>query len=120
MAEKVTEAGRTAIVDRLQPWQALLGILTYVVGAFDITEWQTLLLCGFLLVALGFTQKANYKHKEAIKEVVTPWIIERLIDMLKDWLPPPPNAEEEPEPAPADPYDELEALKAELEALENG
>jgi len=107
----MTEEVRTATIERLQPWQALFGILTYVVGAFDITQWQTLLLCGFLCIALGFTQRSTYKHKEAIKEVVAPWLVERLLSVLMDYLP-----QEEPEVS--EEPDELETLKAQLAELE--
>jgi hypothetical protein len=114
MAEQV----KTATMDRLQPWQALFGILTYVIGAFDISEWQTLVLCGFLVIGLGFTQRSTYKHKEAIKEVVTPWLVEKLLCILEDYISKP----EEPEPPPEepDPLSELEEIKAKLEEMTDG
>jgi hypothetical protein len=89
----MTETIKTGFTERLQPWQAIFGVLTYVIGAFDITEWQTLALCGFLLLGLAFTQRANYKHKEAIKSVVIPWLVERLLETLGEYLgtPAPPS-----------------------------
>lgn len=86
MAEIVQQTVKTQTIDRLQPWQALMGILAYVIGAFDLADWNILLLCGFLIIGLGFTQRSTYKHKEAIKEVVAPWVIEKLLCLLEDYI----------------------------------
>jgi hypothetical protein len=95
----------------------LFGILTYVVGAFDLSQWQTLILCGLLLLALGFVQRSTYKHKEAIKEVVAPWLVERLLTVLDEYLP---KTEEEEIVEEPTGLEELQAIVAELEARLDG
>ena len=112
----MAETVKTQTMDRLQPWQALFGILTYVVGAFDLSQWQVLLLCGFLLMALAFVQRSTYRHKEAIKEVVAPWLVERLLCVLDEYLP----AKEEGDESPTSDAELIEGahtLKAEMDEL---
>jgi len=110
MAEKIVEPVRTATIDRLQPWQALFGILTYVIGAFNIAEVNVIILCGMLLVGLGFVQRSTNQHKEAIKEVVAPWVLERLLKILEEYAP------SEPELTPE--QIEIEELKAKIALME--
>jgi hypothetical protein len=113
---------KTGLTDRLQPWQALFGILTLVVTQFDISDDKVLILCGILAATLGFTQITNYKHKEAIKEVVAPWLIQRLLEILGEYIPDlPVKPSDIIEPIVGEGLDmseRLEVLKERLAALE--
>jgi hypothetical protein len=95
--EQVEEVVETGISSRLQPWQAIFGILTYAIGVFGISDEKALILYGLILAALGFTMVSSYKHKEAIKQVVAPWLVEQILKTLGEYLKPPePPAPEEP------------------------
>jgi len=108
----MAEAVKTETIERLQPWQALFGILTYIIGAFNISDVNVLILIGLVLVTLGFVQRSTYKHKEAVKEVVAPWVLEKLMKILEEYLP------EEPEPEPDPLVLEIEALRAQIAEME--
>ena len=105
----------TAVQDKVQPWQAVFAIFTYALTQFDIGETNTIILLGMILTALGFVMTSTYKHKQATKDVVAPWLLQRLLDVLKEYLPdlPDPPAEEPVEPVEEGPTREelLERLK---------
>lgn len=111
---------QTGVTEKLQPWQALFGLLTYVVTQFDVSDDKVLILCAFLAATLGFTQVMNYKHKEAVKEVVAPWLLERLLKILGEYLPTLPEPPSETPvlevPKQKELQGRIEALEAELEA----
>ena len=90
----------TAVQDKLQPWQALFAVFTYSLTQFDIGQTNTIILLGMMLAALGFIQRSTYKHKEAVKEVVAPWLLEQLLKIASEYLAPqlPPTPEEPVEP----------------------
>ena len=110
----------TAVQDKIQPWQALFAILTYSLTQFDIGEANTIILLGMILAALGFVQRSTYKHKEAVKEVVAPWLVEKLLKEVSEYLapdlPPPPEVPVVPvdEPTREETRDNLLARLAEL------
>jgi len=91
--EAVEGAVETGIQSKLQPWQAIFALLSYAVGVFGINDDRALILYGMILACLGFVQVSNYKHKETIKEIVAPWLVEQLLKTLSDYLgtPVPPN-----------------------------
>ena len=108
----------TAVQDKIQPWQALFAILTYSLTQFDIGEANTIILLGMILAALGFVQRSTYKHKEAVKEIVAPWLLEKLLHEVSEYLKPEmpePPVEEPKEPGEDEPT--RDELIAELEAL---
>ena len=88
----------TAVQDKVQPWQALFAIFTYALTQFDIGETNTIILLGMILTGLGFVMRSTYKHKQETKDVVAPWLLQRLLEALKDYLPdlPEPPTPEEP------------------------
>jgi len=90
----------TAAQDKLQPWQAVFAIFTYVITQFDISDVNNLILIAIVATTLGFVMRSTYKHKEQVKEVVAPWLLERVIQILSDYLPKtaPPTATPTPEP----------------------
>jgi len=117
------KAVSTAVQDKLQPWQSLFAVFTYALTQFDIGEVNTIILLGMILAALGFVQRSTYKHKEAVKEVVAPWLLEQLLQRISDYLKP--QMPTPPEETPAEPVereltkDELrEQLLAQLAELE--
>ena len=99
----------------MQPWQALFALLTYALGTYGIENERALILYGMVLACLGFVMVSNYKHKEAIKKVVAPWLVEQLLKTLSDYLEPtlpePPAEMPIPEPI-AEP--DKEKVKTEL------
>ena len=107
----------TAVQDKIQPWQALFAILTYALTQFDIGEANTIILLGMILAALGFVQRSTYKHKEAVKDIVAPWLVEKLLKEISEYLEPhlPITPEEDPEPIVDEPT--REELLARLEEL---
>ena len=111
----------TAVQDKIQPWQALFAILTYSLTQFDIGEANTIILLGMILAALGFVQRSTYKHKEAVKEIVAPWLLEKLLHEVSEYLKP-----EMPEPPVEEPIEEpvdeptREELLEQLEAYGKG
>ena len=108
----------TAVQDKIQPWQALFAILTYSLTQFDIGEVNTIILLGMILTALGFVQRSTYKHKEAVKDIVAPWLLEKLLKEVSEYLEPkipdPPVEEPIEEPIVDEPT--REELLAQLEA----
>ena len=91
----------TGITSRIQPWQAIFALLTYALGTYGIEDEKALILYGMVLACLGFVMVSNYKHKEAIKKVIAPWLVEQLLKTLGDYLAPElpePPEEEVPEP----------------------
>jgi len=107
------EAVSTAVQDKLQPWQAVFTIFTFALTQFDIGETNTVILLGMILGTLGFVMRSTYKHKEAVKEIVAPWLVQKLLELVSDYLEPnlPAPPEETIVEAPT-----REALIAELEA----
>ena len=65
----------TAVQDKVQPWQAVFTIFTFALTQFDIGETNTVILLGMILTTLGFVMRSTYKHKEAVKEIVAPWLV---------------------------------------------
>ena len=98
----------TAAQDRLQPWQAVFAIFTYAITQLDLSETNILILVGMISTTLGFVMRSTYKHKEAVKSVVAPWLLQQVVKILKDYLP-----SEEPEPS--EPYTILQPTVEELE-----
>ena len=90
----------TAVQDKLQPWQAVFAIFTYAITQLDIGQTNTVILIGMILATLGFVQVSTYKHKEAVKQVVAPWLVEQLLKVISEYLAPqlPPTPEEPVEP----------------------
>ena len=88
----------TAAQDKLQPWQAVFAIFTYAITQLDISDTNNLILIGIVAVTLGFVMRSTYKHKEKVKEVVAPWLLQRVIQILSDYLPKTPTPAETPEP----------------------
>ena len=107
----------TAAQDKLQPWQAVFAIFTYAITQFDISEPNVLILIGIVSATLGFVMRSTYKHKEQVKEVVAPWLLQRVIQILSDYLPKTPPPSETPEPIVAEPT--REELIARLQAFED-
>ena len=62
-----------------------------------------------ILAGLGFVMSSTYKHKQAVKEIVAPWLVERLLEIAADYLKPtmpvPPTEE------PVEPVDVPEITK---------
>ena len=104
----------TGFFNRLQPWQALFSLLVYAFGIYGIDDDRAIILYGLILATLGFVMVSNYKHKEAIKQVIAPWLVEQLLKTLGEYLKP---TLPEP-PQPVDPIAEPDKDKviAELEA----
>lgn len=84
----------TAAQDKLQPWQAVFAIFTFVITQFDLSNNNVLILVGMVSLTLGFVMRSTYKHKEAVKEVVVPWLVERMLEVMKQYLSEPPETEE--------------------------
>jgi hypothetical protein len=106
----------TAVQDKLQPWQALFAIFTYALTQFDIGQTNTIILLGMMLAALGFVQRSTYKHKEAVKDVVAPWLVEQLLKVISDYLEPKlpePPAEEPVEPTREELIEQLREARGE-------
>ena len=78
----------TAVQDKLQPWQAMFAVFTYALTQFDIGQINTIILLGMILASLGFVQRTTYKHKEAVKDIVAPWLLERLLKEVSEYLAP--------------------------------
>ena len=110
----------TAVQDKIQPWQALFAILTYSLTQFDIGEANTIILLGMILAALGFVQRSTYKHKEAVKDIVAPWLVEKLLKEVSEYLAP--DLPETPEPVAEEPTKEeiIAELHTRLAVLEEG
>ena len=109
----------TAAQDKLQPWQAVFAIFTYVITQFDISDVNNLILIAIVATTLGFVMRSTYKHKEQVKEVVAPWLLERVIQILSDYLPKTPTPKETPEPIVDEPTrEELIAKLKEYEVKE--
>ena len=104
----------TAVQDKLQPWQAVFTIFTFALTQFDIGETNTVILLGMILGTLGFVMRSTYKHKEAVKEIVAPWLVQKLLELVSDYLEP--NLPAPPEEEPIVEAPTREALIAELEA----
>lgn len=117
--EVVKDSVETGITSRIQPWQAIFALLTYALGTYGIEDEKALILYGMVLACLGFVMVSNYKHKEAIKKVIAPWLVEQLLKTLSEYLAPqlPEPPAEEPTP-PLEPIKELdkERIRKELEA----
>ena len=109
----------TAVQDKIQPWQALFAVFTYALTQFEIGEVNTIILLGMILAALGFVQRSTYKYKAEVKEIVAPWLLEKLLKEVSEYLEPkipePPAEEPEPEPIDEPTREELLARLAELE-----
>ena len=94
----------TAAQDKLQPWQAVFAIFTFVITQFDMSSNNVLILIGMVSLTLGFVMRSTYKHKEAVKAVVAPWLLQQLLRAIEDYLP------SEPE----EPVDEPDLTREEL------
>ena len=121
MTEQAKTKIHTGISERLQPWQALFALLSYVVGTYGIEDEKALILYGMILACLGFVMVSNYKHKEAIKNVVAPWLVEQLLKTISDYLAPtlpePPAEEPIPELDEPDKERTIAEIKARIESL---
>ena len=84
----------TGLSNRLQPWQALFALLSYAVGIYGIDDEKALILYGIIAACMGFVMQSNYRHKQAIKEIVAPWLVEQLLNTLSEYLEKPPTPEE--------------------------
>ncbi len=122
MTELVKESVETGISNRLQPWQAIFALLSYALGTYGIENERALILYGMILATLGFTMLTNYKHKEAIKKVIAPWLVEQLLKTLSEYLEPTlpePPVEKIPEPITEPDREEIKAeLREAIEILE--
>ena len=125
MTEQAKSTIQTGISERLQPWQALFALLTYALGTYGIEDEKALILYGMVLACLGFVMVSNYKHKEAIKKVIAPWLVEQLLKTVSEYLEPELPAPPEPEPTPPpEPIPEpdkkkvIEEIHRAIEALE--
>jgi len=92
--QKLENTVETGISQRLQPWQSLFAILTYAIGVYGLDNERALILYGLILAALGFVMVSSYKHKEAVKEIVAPWLVEQLLNTVSEYLGTPPTPEE--------------------------
>ena len=110
---EVPGAVSTAAQDKLQPWQAVFAVFTFVITQFDLSNTNTLILVGMVSVTLGFVMKSTYQHKEKVKEVVAPWLLQQALKVLKEYmpeLPVEPVAPEEPELSREQLIEELEKV----------
>jgi len=102
--QQIEETVSTGLSSRLQPWQAIFAIMTYAISQFGISDEKALILYGIIMATLGFVQISTYKHKEAIKQVVAPWLVEQLLKTISEYLAPqlptPPEEPVEPVPEP--------------------
>lgn len=96
--EVAKDTVETGLSNRLQPWQAIFALLTYALGTYGIEDEKAIILYGLILATLGFVMVSNYKHKEAIKKVIAPWLVEQILKTLGDYLEPtlPEPPKEEP------------------------
>jgi hypothetical protein len=112
----------SGISSRLQPWQSLFAILTYAISMYGIEDEKALILYGLILAALGFTMVSSYKHKETVKEIVAPWLVEQLLKTVSEYLapsiPPPPSETPDEPPDENERQVKMEALRAQIQALE--
>ena len=91
----------TGLSNRIQPWQAIFALLTYALGTYGIEDEKALILYGLILATLGFVMVSTHKHKEAIKKVIAPWLVEQILQTLGEYLEPTlpePPQEQPPEP----------------------
>ena len=102
----------SAVQDKLQPWQALFAIFTYTLTQFDIGETNTLILLGVIATTLGFVMNSTYKHKQATKDIVAPWLVEQLLRIVSEYLAP--TLPAPPEEAPVEPVETPELTKDDL------
>jgi hypothetical protein len=105
------ETVSTAVQDKIQPWQAVFTIFTFALTQFDIGETNTVILLGMILTTLGFVMRSTYKHKEAVKEIVAPWLLQQLLQIASEYLAP--TLPEPPEEAPVEPVETPELTKNE-------
>ena len=106
------ETVSTAVQDKIQPWQAVFTIFTFALTQFDIGETNTVILLGMILTTLGFVMRSTYKHKEAVKEVVAPWLVQKLLELVSEYLAP--TLPDTPEDAPVEPVETPELTKDDL------
>jgi len=97
----------SGISSRLQPWQSIFAILTYAIAQYGIEDAKALILYGLILATLGFVQISTYKHKEAIKSVVAPWLVEQLLKTISEYLAPALPATPDATLPPEEPIQEL-------------
>ena len=97
MAEELKEQITDGILGKLQPWQAMFMILSYMITQFELSEIHNLVAVGMIAATLGFAMVSNYKHKEEMKVIITPFLVDQVLKILKDYMPP---LKVEPEPIP--------------------
>jgi len=102
------DAVSSAVEGKLQPWQALFAIFTYSLTQFDIGQTNTVILLGMILTALGFVMSSTYKHKQATKDIVAPWLLQQLLRIASEYLAP--TLPAPPEEAPVEPPAETPEL----------
>ena len=123
--EPAKEIVETGFWDKLQPWQAVFSVFMYSLGIYGVEDEKALVLYAMLLVTLAFAMVSQYKHQEATKSVVVPWVLEKALKIVSKYLEPyyPLGPEEVPKPNPlssstktdivADIEAQIAALKAE-------
>ena len=113
------EAVSTAVQDKVQPWQAVFTVFTFALTQFDIGETNTVILLAMILGTLGFVMRSTYKHKEAVKEIVAPWLVQKLLELVSDYLEPTlPEPPEEPVTEEPTRNELITALEAKIKTLE--
>ena len=115
--EMTKETIETGFWDKLQPWQAMFTVFMYALGTYGIEDETALILYAMILAALVMAMVSQYKHQEATKSVVVPWLLEKTLKILGKYLEPqyPLRPEEKPEPVPITPQTKTDII-AEIEA----
>jgi len=109
------DAVSSAVEGKLQPWQALFAIFTYSLTQFDIGQTNTVILLGMILTALGFVMSSTYKHKQATKDIVAPWLLQQLLRIASEYLAP--TLPDTPEATPTEPVEVPELTRTEQIAI---
>lgn len=84
MAEQVIEKVETGFLTKLQPWQSLFGLLMMAFGIYGLDE-RALIFYGMIMICLAFTMISSNKHKEVMKKVIIPFVVEQALKVLADY-----------------------------------